>query len=144
MTGKGFLRVIACSDHRPIHSFDGDTGRLEDRSLVLAGELHGEALLLWLNLHDDVFEGITLALDEPNRSGDRRGTLYGLHLVPPFKTTMGTHGQFQKVSHPTPHIMRFVFSAKPRLRAQPSRSQFRAFLIMARTPIRGPLESELL
>ena len=52
LNSGSLCRFVACFNPRPIRLFHDDPGRLENRALVLARELHYEAFFFCRNRHD--------------------------------------------------------------------------------------------
>jgi hypothetical protein len=92
---KGLLRVIARLYPRPVRRFDYDADWGENGALVLAGEVHGEALIPRVGGQYYVLEEVSPAFDVPDGAGDRGRDFDRLHLIPSLETAVGSYSEIQ-------------------------------------------------
>ena len=91
---KRLLGVVAGLDQSPLHRFDHNAVRLENRPLVLAGEVHDEAFIPGFGGQNHVLKKVALALDPPDPARDGCGNLNRLHLIPTIETAVRLNNSF--------------------------------------------------
>ena len=83
------LRVVACLDERSVSPLHLNTRGLEHRPFVLTDEVHRQVFPLGAHLEANGPEGVTFALEVPERSGDRRFYRDRRNVVPSVQAAVG-------------------------------------------------------
>src|SRR5580704_10178644 len=89
------LWVVASLNESSVRRFDHNAVRLENRSLVLAGEVHCEALSPRFRGQYYILKKVSLALDVPDPARDGCHNFNRLNLVPTIKTAVCFDSQIQ-------------------------------------------------
>src|SRR6266567_9204515 len=95
MTVKRPLRVLACVDERAVATLQDDPAGLEDRPLVLTGELYRHQLPCGVHLEANVPERITLALEVPEGPRNRGVEGDRLDLIPSVQAAVRGEGALE-------------------------------------------------
>src|SRR5208283_2235916 len=96
---KRLLWVVAGLDQGSVHRFDHNATWLENRSLVLAWEVHCEALIPRLCGQYRVLEKVSLTFHIPDCASNGCRNLDRLYLVPTVKAAVCFDSQIQQFAH---------------------------------------------